>query len=151
MPSRGSSSSCLRASRGCAPGYITWTPSHTPAECRMMSLKWTKRMLASLVAVFFQGETFSIFWLKHKKYTFDIVMGILMAFPDYLPLLGPIPIHSGCHTRNTICGLTERNTTLPWPILSKYLDLVQQWGEKNTDNSCFILSLSKQEFIIVSR
>lgn len=53
-----------------------------------------------------------MFLIKALKPKFNIVLVILMAFPDKRPLQGPIIVDSGC-TRNTIWGLTQQNTHCP--------------------------------------
>lgn len=76
-------------------------------------------------------------------------MVILVVFPDTRLLLRPIPVHSGCYTRNTICGLTLW-ITLALPHLIKIFGpgSTMEKNKKKKRSFCFILSLSKQEFIM---
>lgn len=74
-------------------------------------------------------------------------MVILVVFPDNPLLLGPIPVHSGCYTRNTICGLTQWITLALTHLIKIFGPGSTMEKNKTKCSFCFILSLSKQEFI----
>lgn len=99
----------------------------------LLSIGWCpwneqNSMWASWVADSFPVRNISNSLIKRKK---KIHLGLLWVFWWHFLIIfhfsGQYQFTLDAIQETQSVVLTEQNTTLPWPILSKYLDLVQQW------------------------